>query len=173
MADEKRNPLGPTGEQVRANVARIREARGMTKKQLADRTAELGRPIPPLGVSRIEAGTRRVDVDDLAALAVALRVSPVTLLLPWTDGPADAVEVTAAGTVQAAVAWFWADGVLPALPSNSDDEKRFILDSRPAWTRDGATLGLRRKQTSQQDPHSGLYEWYVKTETPGAESADG
>ncbi|WP_409473121.1 helix-turn-helix domain-containing protein [Streptomyces sp. HC307] len=127
---------------MRANVARIREARGMTKKQLADRTEELGRPIPPLGVSRIEAGTRRVDVDDLAALAVALRVSPITLLLPWTDRFDDAVEVTAAGTVQAAVAWSWADGHLPANPSNLDDEKRFILDSRPEWARGGLSFGL-------------------------------
>ncbi|MER6361544.1 helix-turn-helix transcriptional regulator [Kitasatospora sp. NPDC001527] len=110
MAEDKKNPLGPTGEQVRRNVTRIREARGLTKKELSDRTSELGRPIPPLGVSRVEAGTRRVDADDLVVLAVALDVSPSSLLLPLDDAEDVLVEVTGAGQVPASAAWDWLDG---------------------------------------------------------------
>lgn len=79
MTDRK-NPLGPTGETVRRNVARLRG--GMQYKVLSEKLAAVGRPIPPLGLRRIEAGDRRVDVDDLVALAVVFDVSPLTLLLP-------------------------------------------------------------------------------------------
>lgn len=80
---EKKNPLGPTGETVRRNVIRLRG--GMQYKELAERLVQIGRPIPALGLRRIEAGERRVDADDLVALAVAFGVSPLTLLLP-ADG---------------------------------------------------------------------------------------
>lgn len=113
MADEKKNPLGPTGEAVRRNVQRLREAAGIQKKELAARTAELGRPIPALGISRIEAGTRRVDADDLVALAVALNVHPAALLLPESARPDATADVTALGTVPARQAWEWAHGMRP------------------------------------------------------------
>ena len=80
---EKKNPLGPSGEMVCENVKRLRA--GMTYKELAEKLAAVGRPIPTLGLRRIEAGTRRVDADDLVALAVVFDVSPLTLLLP-SDG---------------------------------------------------------------------------------------
>ncbi|MCX4824894.1 helix-turn-helix domain-containing protein [Streptomyces sp. NBC_01142] len=113
MADDKKNPLGPTGEQVKGNVERIRTARGMTKKDLSDRAGEFGRPIPPLGVSRIESGTRRVDADDLVALALALNVSPLALLLPpeWSDVR---IPLTPDFDLEARTAWLWAEGRAPA-----------------------------------------------------------
>lgn len=114
MADEKKNPLGPVGEQVRANVERLREARGLTKKELADRTQELGRPVPPLGVSRIEAGARRVDADDLVALADALNVSPLDLLLPPAAG-GESFNLTSEHAVTRRTAWEWALGQRPAM----------------------------------------------------------
>jgi hypothetical protein len=45
-------------------------------------STDLGRPIPPLGLRHLEAGNRRIDVDDLVVLADALDVSPLMLLLP-------------------------------------------------------------------------------------------
>lgn len=113
MAEDKKNPLGPTGERLRRNVERIREARGLSKKDLAGRVSDLGRPIPPLGMSRLEAGARRVDADDLTALALALNVSPLALLLPpeWSDEP---VELTSEVSLQARSAWLWAEGRSPA-----------------------------------------------------------
>lgn len=98
---------------MRANVQRLRESAGLTKKELSERVGALGRSIPPLGVSRIEMGTRRVDADDLVALAVALNVHPAALLLPDTASPEMATEVTAIGSVPARHAWEWAHGMRP------------------------------------------------------------
>jgi hypothetical protein len=55
-----------------------------------------------------------VDVDDLVAIAVALGVSPSTLLLPDVANDSE-VKVTGAGTVTAKAAWDWADGIRPLL----------------------------------------------------------
>lgn len=76
----KRIPIGPIGTQVMANVSGLRRARRMTLVELSDRLTRAGRPIPPLGLSRLEAGERRVDVDDLVALAQVFNVSPAELL---------------------------------------------------------------------------------------------
>lgn len=137
MAEDKKNPLGPIGEQVRANVERVRDARGMTKKELSEKVGGLGRPIPPLGISRVEAGTRRVDADDLVALALALNVSPLALLLPpeWSDEP---VQLTPEVSLRARTAWLWGEGRSPAsdwatgaveaTPDDDEDERTFFRD---------------------------------------------
>jgi transcriptional regulator with XRE-family HTH domain len=116
MADKK-NPLGPTGEHVRANVARLRGR--MQYKELSERLGAVGRPIPPLGLRRIEAGERRVDADDLMALAVVLGVPPNSLLLPHWD-PAPEPAATAAGESNFRNLWLWADGEMP-LSGKSDE----------------------------------------------------
>ncbi|MGW4691959.1 helix-turn-helix domain-containing protein [Kitasatospora cineracea] len=120
MADEKKNPLGPVGEQVRVNLERLRTGRGLSKKDVSDRAASLGRPIPPLGVSRIEAGSRRVDADDLVALGLVLNVSPAALLLPpeWSD---EMVALAPDWEVRAKVAWQWVEGRAPASKYGEDD----------------------------------------------------
>ncbi|MFG2759475.1 helix-turn-helix domain-containing protein [Streptomyces wuyuanensis] len=140
MADDKKNPLGPTGNQVRTNVERVRETRGLTKKQLADRVAELGRPIPPLGISRIEAGTRRVDADDLVALAVALNVSPLALLLPADEGPDPYISLTDRVAVTLSRAWKWARGeralsIAPGEEPSADQQDAFARISQSARQR--------------------------------------
>ncbi len=139
VTEEKKNPLGPTGERLRLAVARVREARGISKKELSDRVAALGRPIPPLGISRLEAGTRRIDADDLVALALALRVSVNALLLPTEGDGSDSVELTDQVVLSASDAWQWADGDKPHEKPERDvygDLLRFRLDSRPEWDRD-------------------------------------
>lgn len=100
--------LGPTGEQVRQNVARIRKARGLSFAELSRRLDGIKRPIPPLGLRRIEEGARRVDIDDLFALATVLWVTPSILLLPPTRGSADFVEATGVGVVPSYWLWSWA-----------------------------------------------------------------
>jgi len=67
---------------VRRNIRWIRDARGISGSELSAELRRLDRDIPLLGIQRIEAGTRRVDVDDLAAIAIALGVSPASLLMP-------------------------------------------------------------------------------------------
>src|SRR4051794_40249041 len=78
---------GPVAESVAANVQAIRKRRGMSQQQLAARLGELGRPLQKAAIAKIESRDRRVDVDDLAALAVALNVSLARLVLP--DAPLD------------------------------------------------------------------------------------
>ncbi|MEU6339894.1 helix-turn-helix transcriptional regulator [Streptomyces sp. NPDC046977] len=82
MAAKQRTALGPTGEMLRQNIRRAREDQRLTYVGLSNRLNEIGRPIPVLGLRRIEAGERRVDADDLVALAEALSTHPVLLLLP-------------------------------------------------------------------------------------------
>ncbi len=88
----KKSDLGPIGENVAQTVRRFREMRRFGYADLSRKMAQYGREIPPLGLRRIESGERRVDADDLAAIAVALNVSPLALLLPMEDSrvlPAD------------------------------------------------------------------------------------
>lgn len=99
---EKKNPLGPIGERVRD---RVKELRGRkTYKELSDRLQELGRPIPPLGLSRLEGGARRVDVDDLVALSLALGVFPLALMLPTGETGED-IQITANESMSNTTAW--------------------------------------------------------------------
>ncbi|GAA1085135.1 hypothetical protein GCM10009642_25020 [Nocardiopsis metallicus] len=130
------NELGPTGQQVAANLKRLRAARGLSTTKLAELlTEEHDRPFTAGAVTRIEHGKRRVDTDDLMALAAALKVSPSAFLLPPTA--AGEVEVTGLGEVAAHDAWRWVDGQWPPGASRDPETLRrqlldFHLHSRPA-----------------------------------------
>lgn len=78
--------VGSAGMIVAKNLERLRGA--VTYADLSRRLKFLGHEIAPLGLRRIEAGTRKVSTDDLIALAIVLEVSPVALLLPH-EGDAD------------------------------------------------------------------------------------
>lgn len=58
----------------------MRKARGMSTYTLADKLTEIGWPIQQASLARIETGLRRINVDDLVALAEALGVTPDDLL---------------------------------------------------------------------------------------------
>lgn len=123
-----------TGEHVRANLIRLRKARGLTTYQLAKLMKDAGRPIPQSGISRIESGARRVDVDDLTALAAVLRVSPAALLLPLNDRPDARYSVTGLGEVAAPDAWDWAEGRRPLKVSERGEQTElleYLLSSVP------------------------------------------
>ncbi len=134
---EKRNPLGPTGETVRANITRHRERLNLGYAELSRRLGILGRPIPVLGLTRIEKGERRVDTDDLMALSVALEVSPATLLMPPHLTPGDDVEFTG-GRAPAMHAWEWLRAETPyPLDRHGEDMNvsiaRFRAENWPGW----------------------------------------
>ncbi|WP_120572326.1 helix-turn-helix domain-containing protein [Micromonospora tulbaghiae] len=78
----KRIPPGPLSTQVARSVARLRKQKGMTYTELVKRLEDVGRPIPILGLRRIERGERRVDADDMAALARVFGVEPWSLTGP-------------------------------------------------------------------------------------------
>lgn len=81
-------PIGPIGYRVGRNIRAIRKARGMTIADLAKAVQAEGRNLDRFALSRIEQtnGTknrsqpRRVDVDDLVAIASALMIEPAKLL---------------------------------------------------------------------------------------------
>lgn len=140
---------GPSAERVAANVRELRKARGLDLAGLAQRMSAVGQPIGLTGISKLETGERRVDVDDLVALAVALDVSPVRLLLPPTADETK-VDVTPDAEATARTAWLWATGEKP-LPNDLwreqsvdvdlDRDLRFETENRPhdppdTWTFD-------------------------------------
>ncbi|WP_406462338.1 helix-turn-helix domain-containing protein [Streptomyces sp. NBC_01622] len=115
------------------NLLELRKARGQSTLKLSAAMEELGQPVPASGITRIEKGDRRVDVDDLVAFALALNVSPNALLLParWDYGQ---VNLTPNRSVSSRTAWLWAEGRSPAndygvspteivgMPDEDDDE---------------------------------------------------
>ena len=122
MPTTARDP-GPTAARVATNVRALREARRLELTHLSERLERLGQPIGVPALSRLETGKRRVDVDDLVALALALDVSPARLLLPPPGRDQRAVTTTPGTTARDAEvqltpgqshtardAWGWATG---------------------------------------------------------------
>jgi transcriptional regulator with XRE-family HTH domain len=72
--------VGPVGRNLIANVERLRAGRRLTYKRLSELLKDAGRPIFPLGLSRLEKAERRVDVDELVAFASVFGVDPAELL---------------------------------------------------------------------------------------------
>jgi len=118
MSDDKRRPrpaaqYGPVAAAVARNVERLRKTRNMTIYSLSGALAEVGRPITPSAIAKIEKQQRQVTVDDLVALSVVLNTSPISLLLPaqWGDEP---IQLTEERQVAARTAWRWIRGLSPA-----------------------------------------------------------
>lgn len=145
MAEQK-NPLGATGRTVASNVRRLREAARLSYAELERRLEDAGRKVPVLGLSSIERERRRVDADDLAALALALEVSPATLLMPDTESGDDTPAVTGAEPGAAAESvWQWlvAEGPLNLRVERTERSvsidraqyDTFRTTARPRWQR--------------------------------------
>ncbi|MFE7478564.1 hypothetical protein ACFU98_47695, partial [Streptomyces sp. NPDC057575] len=105
---------------------------------------------------KIERQQRQVTVDDLAALAVILGVSPSALLLPFTERPTDPVDVTGSGPVAAADAWQWAHGGRPLKLTPGKEQTELLehqLYGLPQWLRDVLPLANEalRKPSQFQD----------------------
>jgi transcriptional regulator with XRE-family HTH domain len=83
-----------------------------------------------LMVSRVEQGTRRIDVDDLAAFAIALGCAPNRLLLPETADGEEVIEVSDGRHVTELDAWEWALGERPL--DDGVDAKEFATENRPS-----------------------------------------
>lgn len=130
MANERvrGNDIGPTGKTVGENIGRVRKGQRISLQQLESKLDEMGRRISLSGLSKIERGERRVDVDDLMAIAIALDVAPTTLLLPAGE-PADVVTVTGA---RGSLGLFWQWATAGSTPFGRDD-RAFVARSLPYW----------------------------------------
>lgn len=130
--------LGPTGDTVRDNIRRIRQSRRWTLRDLAEKLADNGHPIAQSALSKIENGTRKVDVDDLMALSATLGVSPLTLLLANPADPRTTSSLTGWGSERAVDAWRWA--------VTGEAEPIGVIaesDSLPWWIEATATFTLQ------------------------------
>lgn len=86
-------------------------------RDLSAAMGELGWPLAASAISQIENLSRRVDVDDLMALSVALDTSPNTLLMPEVKHPSDIVDGGPLGTrTEASHVWYWL--LLPPRPGD-------------------------------------------------------
>ncbi|MDN3023815.1 helix-turn-helix transcriptional regulator [Streptomyces sp. S.PB5] len=156
--------VGPTGKTVAVNLARLRDRRGLTTRQLSGALERVGRPIPPSGITRMEKGERVVTADDLAALAAVLGVSPSALLVPLADEPTASVDVTGAGEVPAVDAWQWANGQRPLKLTPGKEQTELLehqLFGMPQWLRSYRTELHERVSADfpgqiETDPATGL-----------------
>ncbi|MDO0975980.1 XRE family transcriptional regulator [Mycolicibacterium frederiksbergense] len=160
MPDEPKaltkNPLGPSGVAVAANVERLRKELGLTYAALSEMLDKIGRPIPPLGLRKIVGETRRVDSDDLVGLAMALGVSPTTLLMPGIESAAadDPVAITGSRgkELPAKVVWDWLAGRNRITRVRFSD---FTSRSWPTWERQALWMGaVERQHNSVSQPRS-------------------
>lgn len=123
-----------TAETVSANVKRLRTQQNLGLRGLSKKLGEVGRPLGHSAVDQIEKGTRRVDVDDLVALALALDVSPITLLMPdmpGADDPAKMVAVPGTDTkVSAGRLWLYLRGEASV---TSISDLALIVNAQPEW----------------------------------------
>lgn len=128
---QRGNAKGPTSYVVAANIRTIRQSRGLDLAGLSSKLTDGGWPIPVAALSRLENGQRRIDVDDLMSLAIALEVSPLALLLPH-NGEIEGFDVTGSlDPVAANVLWLWCLGEepfeLPDVPGSSKANRETLL----------------------------------------------
>ncbi len=126
---------GPISEHVGANLLRLRVDRHLTVQALSAQLEAVGRTMRADTITKIELGTRRADVDDLVALALALDASPLVLLLPPYTGSSQPVSLTTTLRIKARDAWRWASGEHP-LPDSGGvvslaSKRRFRAEGRP------------------------------------------
>ncbi|MFE9579955.1 DNA/RNA helicase domain-containing protein [Nocardia sp. NPDC006044] len=100
--------LGPAGIRVGQRVRDLRRHQGLTLHALASKLADLGRPIDISALAKVEKGQRRIDVDDLMALAVALDASPNWILLPDRVSDDSPIELTPSHQQGGLEVWQWA-----------------------------------------------------------------
>jgi len=136
---QRGNELGATGATVAANLKRIRTSAGITQAQLSERLSQMGHPIKTASIGKIESADRRVEVDDLMALALALDTSPLALLLPVGDFD-EHVDVTGARG-STALLWAWATGEHALTDAN---ERAYQARSLPAWLHVQSDIEARR-----------------------------
>lgn len=96
---------------VGSNIRRIRELRGLTVRDFAARLKDVGLSLSASGVSEVENAQRKLGVDELLVIAVALNTSIVELLTPADRMPlgiTDSIEPVPEGFLE-----LWLQGDRP------------------------------------------------------------
>ncbi|MGY2079711.1 helix-turn-helix domain-containing protein [Modestobacter sp. SYSU DS0657] len=129
----------PISKRIGPTVRRFRRERGLDLRELAELLAEEGHPLKLGQLSKLELGDRRVDVDDLVALAVVLNVTPSQLLMP--EPPAEGEDQVVALTPHRRVGWhrawqwmcgdYWVDD--SASPSRGASDQEGEAEAEADW----------------------------------------
>lgn len=130
---------GPASKIVRKNVRRLRGGRTYAAT-VRDMRELAGHSIHEVVLKRIESGERRIDVDDLIALALAFQVTPAELLLDHGDNPDELVEISGDSDmpelIRGAERWKvyeWLRGRRPIWADGDNDVWAFRERTSPAW----------------------------------------
>jgi transcriptional regulator with XRE-family HTH domain len=115
------------GDSFAERLREVRERKLWRQKDLARRLNELGFPLDRVAISKIESKQRSVKIDELAAIAFALDVSPNHLLTSY-DQEARIRVTGMARPVVPGVARRWIAGYW-TLPGQEDD--KFFERERP------------------------------------------
>lgn len=96
----------PLTRLVGENLAHWRKERGLSLAELSARMEDVGLSLNLNGLNKIERGTRGIDLDELVALARALKVPPLVLIFPL--GREQALDVLPGTPIDtwAAAKWF-------------------------------------------------------------------
>lgn len=120
--------MGKPQENAAANIRRIRTEKGLSLDALAERLAGAGYPMAFNTLSRLETGNRRIDVDDLVAIASALDVR-------YWDLMAEPEELVDPDVFDAVRAWLNTEQVvtvakdtLAVAERQRDENWNFIVD---------------------------------------------
>lgn len=125
--------IGATSKTVAANLTRLRKSLNLNYTEVSKRLEAIGHNgISALAVRRMEETKRRVDVDDLMALSLALGVNPNALLVRSTESATEKVELSGRDEpIMAQTLWGWlqAKNCLGAI----DDQVLFRRRALPRW----------------------------------------
>ena len=158
---------GPTARTVAANLRRLMKSRSLTSEELSAALGEIRCPILATGITKIMQGDRRVDVDDLMALAIALRVNPSTLLLPTSTDRQQRCDVTGASGLEPHVLWDWADGRAPLFdPDDDEADLDFQVFARPRGRRVMRNLPGRDFQKKEKKEGRKLSDLFLTSTSP-------
>lgn len=149
------NPIGPVAT-IAQRVKELRGRRGWTAAQLGKALDKHGIRWDRFTVANLENGKRQnVTVQELFALALALDVSPTSLVVPLDDRP---YQITPTRTEHADMARAWVRGEEP-LPGTDERTYRAevsLADMRKAYTTtldEQAHLIARMKGISVSDAY--------------------
>ncbi len=118
MARRKR-PARPASAVVAERIRQLRKEKRWTQTDLAEAVTGFGHPMHQTAIAKIEAKQRKVSVEDLLVLALALDVPPPLLFLPF-DRDEDLALTPTTATYPWRV-WEWLHGEEP-LPSRNTPE---------------------------------------------------
>lgn len=124
--------LGEIGKEASSKIRQLRQEKELTAVDLSKVTKRLGREISPLAIRRIEAGARRVDVDDLVVLASALDVSPLTLMFPLGESGEERFVFIPDCLEDSLYGW-WAWGVGQESNNPLISSEKFRSRALPVW----------------------------------------